>query len=163
MTKNAKYYIEKLNMLAHPEGGFFAETYRSDEIISKDHLPDKYSSDRCASTAIYFLIESGNPSKFHRLTQDEIWHFHDGDDLEMIFLKDGKMSSIMLGRGDDASFHVVIPAGTWMGARINKPNSFGLVGCTVAPGFEFEDFELANREILLKEYPNLENTINELT
>lgn len=150
-------------MTAHPEGGYFSEVYRSDEKISEHHLPEKYGSSRCVCTSIYFLIEEGNPSKFHRLTQDEIWYFHDGDDMEMLFMKDGKQTSEILGRGEEASFQIVIPAGTWMAARVNSKGGFGLVSCTVAPGFEFQDFELANRDELLKEYPQYEKTIHELT
>lgn len=164
--KSAKFWIEKLNMTKHPEGGWFAETYRCGERISSDALPARYSGARSFSTAIYFLHESGDPSKLHRLQSDELWHFYDGAPARIVYIDSGgNLVELILGSDFDAGerLQILIPAGVWFGAETLGEDAFTLAGCTVAPGFEFDDFELGSRDALLEQYPGLKETILRLT
>ena len=154
--KNADYWIEKLEMLAHPEGGYFKEIYRASEIIDAGSLPNRYSSNHSFSTSIYFLLKSGQVSKFHRIKSDEIWHFYSGSPIIIYNLDElGNMNEFLLGEDFDKNqfFQVIMKANNWFAAHPLEDKSFSLVGCTVAPGFEFEDFELASRNELLQKYP----------
>jgi uncharacterized protein len=163
---DAKYWVEKLQMQSHPEGGFFAETYRSTEIISKNSLPKRFSGDRNYSTGIYFLLESHHFSAFHRIQSDEMWHFYAGETLNVYYIDDeGLMQIIRLGNNPENGevFQAVVPAGVWFGSKPVNENSYSLVGCTVAPGFDFHDFEMANRDTLLAEYPQHEAIVKMLT
>lgn len=152
---NAEHYINTLKLLPHPEGGYYKETYRSEEIV------DLERGKRNCSTSIYFLLEEGNFSAFHKIKSDELWHFYAGDTLEVIEItKDGKLKITELGPDN---FQYCVPAGNWFGSRVTKGGKFSLVGCTVAPGFDFADFEMAERENLMKEFPLHEQLIKELT
>ena len=152
---NAQHFIKTLNLLPHPEGGYYKETYRSAESIK---LKQGY---RNYSTAIYFLLEQNNFSAFHKIKSDELWHFYSGDILEVIEITtQGELKITEVGPD---SFQYCVPAGNWFGSRVKKGGSFSLVGCTVAPGFDFADFEMAKRELLLKEFPELHVIIGELT
>lgn len=164
--KNTAYWIEKLGLLPHPEGGWFRETYRSSETIPVAGLPDRFGGDRSFSTAIYFLLESSQVSAFHRIKSDEIWFFHDGGPLAIhsISMK-GNHQITRLGNNPDngESFHAVVPAGSWFGAQLIEPDSYTLVSCTVAPGFDFTDFEMGVRDILLSMFPDERDIIEKLT
>lgn len=152
---DAQHYIKTLSLLPHPEGGFYKETYRSLEKISLKHGERNYS------TAIYFLLEKNNFSAFHKIKSDELWHFYSGDTLEVIEItSEGKLKITDLGPGN---FQYCVPAGNWFGSRVKAGGNFSLVGCTVAPGFDFSDFEMAKRENLLKEFPEHADVIKELT
>jgi len=154
MTKDAQYWIQKLDLQPHPEGGYFTETYRT----------DAPAGERAASTGIYFLIETGNVSHFHRIDADEMWHFYAGDGLTVHMISpSGDYGQLRLGTGDDEVFQAVVPAGYWFGAEVSEDGRFALVGCTVAPGFEFEGFELADRDELSTEFPDHEEIIRRLT
>lgn len=162
----AKYWVEKLKMQSHPEGGFFAETYRSDELIDKNSLPKRFSGDRNFSTGIYFLLESHHFSAFHRIQSDEMWHFYAGDALNVYYIdNEGNMQLIKLGNNPEKGevFQAVVPAGVWFGSKPAVENSYSLVGCTVAPGFDFADFEMPDRQTLLQEFPQHETIIKMLT
>jgi uncharacterized protein len=164
--KDAKYWIENLRLEVHPEGGCFRQTYRSKVSIAREALPVGFPGARAASTAIYFLLEGKNFSAFHRLRSDEVWHFYAGDPLIVHVIEpDGKYSSILLGRDPDAGqvLQAAVPAGCWFASHVADWNSFALVGCTVAPGFDFEDFELAKRAQLLAKYPRHREVIERLT
>ncbi len=166
MNQQAKYYIEKLNLIAHPEGGYFKEVYRSNEIIQAEHLPNRYTSARNLSTSIYFLLEGEQVSKFHRLKSDEIWHFYDGSPIKIFTLSsDGNLEERILGKNLETNEapQIVIEKGNWFGAKVKGKNSFTLIGCTVSPGFDFEDFELADKNELIKKYPAHKKIIDELT
>jgi hypothetical protein len=166
MPKDAQYWIEKLKLTPHPEGGYFRQTYRSDLILKKDALPSEFSGPRSASTAIYFLLDGENFSAFHRIRSDELWHFYAGDSLEIHVIDlDGIHSRILLGPNLDAgeNLQAVVKAGCWFASRVQDPNSFALVGCTVAPGFDFEDFELAKRSDLSARFPQHQSLIEKLT
>jgi predicted cupin superfamily sugar epimerase len=158
-----QYWIEKLRLEPHPEGGFFRQTYRSE--LSIDRLPG-FIGPRAASTAIYFLLEGQNFSVFHRLRSDEMWHFYAGSPLTVhVIDRGGEYSSILLGRDSDAgqAFQAVVFAGCWFASHVADWKSWALVGCTVAPGFEFADFEMAKREELVADYPQHREVIQKLT
>jgi len=162
---DAKYWIEKLRLEPHPEGGYFRQTYKSDLTIANEALPG-FSGARAASTAIYFLLEGENFSAFHRLRSDEMWHFYAGSPL-VVHVIDlaGDYSSLVLGSNPDAKqvFQSVVKAGCWFASEVQDHKSWALVGCTVAPGFEFEDFELAERQELTRQFPQHRELINKLT
>lgn len=156
-NKNSEYWIEKLQLQKHPEGGYYKENYRSDEIIKKESLPERYNDERNFSTAIYFLLEKNDVSMFHILKSDEIWHFYKGTSLTIYVIdKKGKLEKIFVGDNPERGevLQAVIKKGNWFAAKINNPDSFTLIGCTVSPGFNFNDFELAKRNNLLKLFPN---------
>lgn len=166
MERNSKYWIEKLNMLPHPEGGYFKETYRSEESINKNHLPARFAGDRNHSTAIYYLLENEQTSKLHRIKSDEMWHYHDGEGLIIYSIdKDGNLTENKLGLKIETgeSPQILIPAGEWFGAKLNKPNSYCLAGCTVSPGFHFDDFEMGERKSLMESFPQHKKIIEQLT
>ena len=163
---DARQWIDRLSLIRHPEGGHYREVYRSFELTRQEHLPKRFDGDRCFSTAIYFLLESGDFSALHRIRQDEVWHFYDGSPLTIhIIGQDGIYSSRMLGRDFDAGQEpmAVISAGDLFGAEVSKAASFSLVGCTVAPGFDFADFEMPAREQLLQQYGQHRNIIERLS
>lgn len=152
----AKDFIAAFQMLPHPEGGFYKETYRSDVLVNKTALPEGFSGDRVFSTAIYFLMEKGNFSAFHRIKSDECWHFYAGQTLEVFVIQqNGSLDIIKLGSNIDKgeTFQYVVPANCWFASRPANESNFSLVGCTVAPGFDFNDFELAYSEKLVESFP----------
>lgn len=166
MQKSAAYWIEKLQLTEHIEGGAFKETYRSKQTISKVHLPSSFHGDRAYSTAIYFLLKQGQFSALHRIAADELWHFYQGDPLEIIEIKpSGALSIHTLGPDAEAgeTFQCVIEGGSWFGSRVKKGGEYALVGCTVAPGFDFADFELADRNQLVDLFPQHADIIRSLT
>jgi uncharacterized protein len=159
-------WIERLKLAPHPEGGFFRETYRCAEMISGENLPDRFIGDRAFSTAIYFLLRGGEFSALHRIRQDEVWHFYDGCALKLTTIApDGTLDVVRLGRDAQAGevLQAVVPAGWLFGSRPSDPHSYSLMGCTVAPGFDFADFEMPTRGELLKRHPQHGDTIKELT
>ena len=166
MIRDAAYWIEKLKLESHPEGGYFRQTYRSDLILSRAALTKQFTGDRAASTAIYFLLAGEDFSAFHRLGSDELWHFYIGSTLVVYVIDaDGEYSEIVLGSDPDAgeALQAVVKAGCWFASRVQDRNSFALVGCTVSPGFDFEDFELAKRAELVRLYPQHQDVIERLT
>lgn len=158
--------IASLDLRPHPEGGFYRETYRASELIPNAGLPARFHGDRAQSTAIYYLLRAGDRSKLHRIRSDEVWHFYDGDPLVIIAIgPNGHLTETALGR-DFAAGQVpqhVVPAGHWFGSTPANGGSYALVGCTVAPGFDFADFELAQRDGLLEEFPQHRSWITRLT
>jgi uncharacterized protein len=159
---NAQYWIDRLALKPHPEGGYFRATYKADLTIPHGALPPTFGGDRAASTAIYFLLEGTDFSAFHRIAADEVWHFYAGTSLVVhVIDAEGKASEFHLG--PDAGFQAVVEAGCWFASRLKEPVGFALVGCTVAPGFEFEDFEMARRAELISVYPEHRKLIEELT
>ncbi len=152
-------------MQLHPEGGWFKEVYRSDEIILKNHLPNRYSDGRCFSTAIFFLLEGEQFSSFHRIKSDEMWHFYYGGPLNIFVIdENGNLEIIKMGNNPENGevFQAVVKAGCWFASQPCQPNTFSLVGCTVAPGFEFEDFELARGNNLVKQFPKHKGVVRKL-
>lgn len=165
---SADQIIERLELRPHPEGGFYRETYRAADVLPGRALPAPIDGDRACSTAIYFLLSGGQFSALHRLRSDELWHFHLGAPLEIIEIApDGRLVVTRLGPDLLAGERpqVAVPAGHWFGARLTGPErgSIGLVGCTVAPGFDFADLEVGRRDRLIKAYPQHESVIRALT
>jgi uncharacterized protein len=163
---DAQYWIDRLDLEPHVEGGYFKETYRSVENIDKHALPERFSDDRSFCTAIYFLLQNNDFSTFHRINQDELWHFYIGDPL-IIHIIDwrGNYSQIKLGMKLDNGevFQALVPWGSWFGANLQSSDSFALVGCTVAPGFDFADFVIAERDVLVNLFPEHRQIIEQLT
>ena len=152
--------IARLDLRPHPEGGWYRETFRDPRAV---HAAG-FEGPRSASTAIYFLLAEGNFSALHRIRSDEVWHHYLGGDVEVVCLSDdGALRTLVVGgRIDgDAAPQAVVEAGVWFGARARK--GWALVGCTVAPGFEFSDLELADRAALTASYPAHAGIIAALT
>ena len=166
MNPRVSELIEKLELIPHPEGGYYKETYRSTDVLKKTDLPDRFTGDRVVSTMIYYLLEGNDFSAFHRIKSDESWHFYEGSTLIVSEIaSDGALIEHKLGsdltKGE--SFQTVIPAGSWFGAKLQDDFTYCLVGCGVAPGFDFEDFDMASRDGLLKSFPEHIETIESLT
>ena len=160
----AGHYIEHLGLLPHPEGGYYKESYRSTDTIAASCLPG-FGGDRSFSTAIYFLLEQGDFSAFHRIKSDECWHFYEGGILLIhVLQQNGEHVCKRLGKnlGEGELLQFVVPAGAWFASEPAVDNSFALVGCTVAPGFDFADFEMAKKESLVQEFPKHTSLINRL-
>ena len=148
------------------EGGYFAETYRSDETLPPVGLPERYSGARAFGTAIYYLLTPDSFSAMHRLRSDEVFHFYMGDPVEMLRLSpDGTGDGLMLGTDLATGMRpqAIVPRGVWQGLRLVPGGRYALLGTTVAPGFDFADFEIAERGILLEEYPAFDEMIVALT
>ncbi|BAQ65473.1 cupin domain-containing protein [Geminocystis sp. NIES-3709] len=164
--QTGEYWIKKLNLQKHPEGGYFRETYRCQDIINQDKLLTRYDGLRNSSTAIYYLLSGEEFSAFHKLKSDEIFHFYSGSTLIVhLISENGEYKQIKLGQNPDKNeiLQLVIPSGCWFASHVSQPESYSLIGCTVSPGFDFADFTLGNREELIKLYPHHSNIITELT
>lgn len=163
----AKEIIEFLHLIPLPiEGGFFSQTYKAKESIPLQALPSRYQSTRSFGTAIYYLHQPGTFSAIHRLLTDEVYHFYLGEPVEILLLyPEGFSQTVVLGHEILAGQFVqfVIPAGVWQGAHLLKPNGWALLGTTMAPGYEQDDFEIGDRQELLAQYPEQEHLINILT
>jgi uncharacterized protein len=177
-TRSAPFTLEKtmptaeelialLQLKPHPkEGGFFRETYRSADRLAVPHLPARYKSDHSACTAIYYLLTPTSISALHRVASDEVFHFYLGDPVRMLQLGPGKESrEIILGQDVFAGqqLQVVVPHGVWQGSLLEPGGRFALFGCTVAPGFEYADYEHGRREELTGQFPERAEMIRRLT
>lgn len=154
---NAEYFIKHLSLTSHPEGGYFRETYRAKESISVEASPERFAGDRSFSTGIYYLLEQGDCSGFHKIKSDECWHFYAGETLLIhIIDSNGAYRCIKFGPDLDTGevFQFVVPANTWFASEPAPDSSFCLTGRTVAPGFDFADFEIAKKENLLASFPH---------
>ncbi|MBK8876785.1 MAG: cupin domain-containing protein [Bacteroidetes bacterium] len=163
MQLSAIGYIKNLDLLPHPEGGYYKETYRSSSLFEGT---GDFPASRAWSTAIYFLLEENNFSAFHKIKSDETWHFYAGNALEVIELDNaGNLKSSVVGPDilNGQVLQYTVTAGNWFASRVLKGGSFSLVGCTVSPGFDFRDFEMADRNELLKSFPKHNHIITELT
>ncbi|MDR0969869.1 MAG: cupin domain-containing protein [Lentimicrobiaceae bacterium] len=154
------HLINQLQLLPHPEGGFYKETYRSDVTAT-----DSKGAKRNVCTSIYYLLNGTNKSHFHRIPSDELWYFHEGETLEIIYIQHSELTRVLLGKNtqNGEHFYIKIPANVWFAAKIKSEKSYTLVSCVVAPGFDFKDFELAERNTLLNAYPLLKDIIEEFT
>jgi predicted cupin superfamily sugar epimerase len=157
MKDEIQHIVKSLNLLPHPEGGFYSETYRSTEKI-----PGK---ERNLMTAIYFLLTSDNVSRFHRIKSDELWFFHAGSPLTVHTLDINGHTEHAVGSNPEKGekFQLLVPKDTIFGSSVKEANSYSLVSCVVAPGFDFADFELFTKEQLLPLYPECEGIISQLT
>jgi uncharacterized protein len=163
---NAQYWIHHLHLKPHPEGGFFRVTYRAPLVIDQSALSSAFHGPRSISTAIYFLLAGEDFSALHRLAADEIWHFYAGSTLVVHSIDiHGHHSVAKLGQNLEAGeqFQHLVPAGQWFGSCLGQRDTYALVGCTVAPGFDYSDFEIAERAALISVYPQHRNLIEKLT
>lgn len=164
--RTADYWIHQLGLTNHIEGGAFREIYRSAVVAPRSALPVSFSGSRSFCTSIYFLLQQHQFSAFHKINSDEIWHFYHGDALIVYEInQQGELTEHKLGNNPDngESFQCVIMAGNWFAARVATGGNYALVGCTVSPGFDFADFELASKEELLTQHPKHAQVIRELT
>lgn len=162
---DAQQIIDTLGLRPHPEGGYFSETYRSETEIPRGTFGEEYSGARPVSTAIYYLLTPDTFSALHRLKSAEIFHHYLGSPVEMLRLwPDGAGDVVTIGPDIIDGMHpqVVVPQGVWQGSRLVRGGEFALLGCTVAPGFEYADYEEARRDELLYLYPAFEELIREL-
>lgn len=157
--QHAAYWIAHLNMTPHPEGGYYREEYRSEKCASMED----WGARRRVMTTIYYLLEKNDFSAFHRIKSPESWFFHKGAPLLIYSFEERTLVCRELSDQEDGVLQVTIEPGIWFAARLKEPSAFTLVSCAVAPGFEYEDFELANRDSLLFEYPDYKKEIMELT
>jgi len=166
MRPNADYWIRQLQLSSHVEGGAFKEVYRSELSIAQKALPIFFQGDRNVCTSIYFLLASGQFSAFHRIASDELWHFYYGDPLLIYELGHaGDLTTHRLGPNieNGESFQTVVKAGSWFASVPAEGSEYALVGCTVSPGFDFKEFELADRATLSQQYPEHAALIERLT
>ncbi len=164
--KNQQYWVDKLELQPHPEGGYFKEVYRCKEEIQGNALPAGFEGSRNIATSIYFMLTAGNFSAFHRIKSDETWHFYTGEAITVsVIHPNGKFEEIHLGSNPEAGevFQATVPAHAWFASSLRKDEGYSLVGCTVAPGFDFRDFEMAKRDKLINEYPQHRSIIEKLT
>jgi uncharacterized protein len=173
LLPSARYWIDKLKLKPHPEGGHYREIYRSGEVVRADHLPDRFNGARTFSTAIYFLLKQGEQSRLHRIKSDEVWHFYRGLPLTVhMFGSNGSYKAVRLGENPERGEHYqyMVPAGTWFGVTVagngdestgHMHDDFALAGCTVAPGFDFRDFEIAADKIVTA-YPGYQDILRKL-
>jgi uncharacterized protein len=159
VNEDASAIVAALGLAPHPEGGFYRETFRAALVVQTPRGP------RAASTVIYFLLPAGSFSAFHRVQSDEVWHHYGGDSLELHTISESGMHAVaVLGKDIEKCERPqqVVAAGRWQ-AAVSRGASFALCGCTVAPGFDFADFELATRAELAGRYPALLGVIERLT
>ncbi len=159
MNNSADYWIQHLNLKPHPEGGFYSEVYRSNINVSSNQLPIGFEGDRRLATSIFFLLRSKDISKMHRLKSDEMWYFHHGSPVKIIVInREGHKKTIKLGANPEKAEHffTLIPAGNIFAAEVIEPDTYSLFSCIVTPGFEFDDFELFDKEELIQAYPKHE-------
>jgi len=158
--------IQQLDLSPHPEGGYFKETYRSKGVISEVELGNPYDGERNFATSIYFLLHSGTFSAFHKIHQDEQWHFYIGTAIKLhIIAPNGdywyKDIGNDLSRGEVPQY--MVPGSHWFAAEVPAQDSFALAGCTVAPGFDFKDFQMPKRAELTTLFPQHSSIIERLT
>ncbi len=158
--------VKALDLQPHPEGGYYRETYRSTGSIPAHVLEAGYGGDRCYGTAIYYLLEAGQFSAFHRIRQDEGWHFYLGGTLHVHAIdREGLLTTHRLGTGLERGEtpQCLIRGGTWFGAEVAAPDGYVLAGCTVSPGFDFADFEMGSRDDLKDRFPQHAELVTRLT
>lgn len=164
--KEVNDIIERLNLIPHPEGGFYKETYRSEGSITNSNLDANFIGNRNYCTGIYFLLTSENFSAFHKINQDEMWHFYKGSPIRIhVISSEGVYFNVVVGNNfENAEIpQFVVKAQDWFAAEVVDKNSFSLVGCTVSPGFDFRDFKMPLREELLQLFPEQHKIITRFT
>ncbi|MYM60239.1 hypothetical protein GTG28_13475 [Vibrio sp. OCN044] len=164
LSNQVDYLVTKLGLKPHPEGGYFSESYRSNEIIKCQ--PERFMGEHVYTTSIYYLLQQDNVSMFHRLKQDELWHHYVGSSVVIHILhpEEGYQRRTLGCTFEDelADYQVVVPQNTWFAAEVKDKTHFSLVGCTTAPGFDFSDWELANPEELALQYPQHRSLIERI-
>lgn len=166
MSHDAAFWTKTLNLQAHPEGGVFREVFRADGKIPHSALHGDVDGDRSFYTAIQFLLRAGEFSRFHRLQFDELWNFYEGEPLILHILSrtKGYMSLSLGPHAEKGEVSLAgVTGGDWFAAEVGASEGYSLVGCTVAPGFEYADFEIARRSDLIGEFPLHADLITRLT
>lgn len=161
---NLDTLIKSLQLSPHPEGGYYTEVYRSEGIIEVDE--DGFPDGRHYSTSIYYLLGSNDQSQFHRIKSDEVWHHYEGSPITIhLISQSGSYRKLLLGKDLEKGQkpQQIVPSGYWFGVTVDDQESYTLCGCTVSPGFDFDDFEMADRADLLEQFPEHEEIIKELT
>ncbi|RMD50451.1 MAG: cupin domain-containing protein [Ignavibacteria bacterium] len=152
--------IEKLQLIPHPEGGYYKETFRSNDTVKIERENTNHS--RNTLTSIYYLLSGKDKSHFHKIKSDEIWYHHSGCDVLIhIITNDGELKTEKLG--PNGNHQVVVTKEQWFAAELVNKNEFALVGCAVAPGFDFSDFTLGSRNELIKSFPQHKEVIEKFT
>ena len=155
----ASQWIKHLNLQPHPEGGYYREVFRSENEVVRSNGVDK----KRACTSIYYLLEGGDFSGFHRIASDELWYFHKGAPLLIHAIdENGGYTAYELSDASKGSLSVAIKAGLWFASEIPSKEGFALVSCAVAPGFEFSEFEMADRQELIDQYPKHADILDRL-
>jgi uncharacterized protein len=161
LNKDRAYWISKLNLHKHPEGGYFVESYKSEELVNfPKHGP------RYVCTAIYYLLTGDDFSSFHIMKSDELWHFYAGSSLTLYIIEqNGRLNEVRLGHNIDNgdTFQAAIKSGCWFAAALEDQNSYSLVGCTVSPGFDYQDWKLGDIKKLTSLYPQHKSVIEKYT
>lgn len=159
MNDKVDSLVKALGLRPHPEGGYFSETYRSPQVVSTAR------GERQLMTAIYFLLTSENPSKFHRIQSDELWFFHEGSPLTVHVLDEEGYHPYPLGPAELPGHQpfLLVKAGQIFGSTVEEQNAYSLVSCVVAPGFDFRDFDLFQKEALMAKWPEHKDIIERLT
>ncbi len=167
--RTAEFWIERLGLEPHPEGGWYRETYRSEGSYGFD-ASSPFGSPRSFATSIHYLLQRGDRSRLHRIHSDEQWYFHAGSPLDVhAFPESGEPSRFTLGDDPDAAqtLHSWVPAGSWFGACLSEQSAeqdaYALVSCVVAPGFDFRDFSFAGRQELIQAFPGHARIIEKLS
>lgn len=167
LTHEAELFVDLLKLQPHPEGGYFAQIFKSDQSVKSIDASRYDNQIRFAGTSIYYLLDKSDFSAWHKLKSDEIWHYYKG--CEVIIYQIDQYNHIkteILGdptKNSNATFQISIPSNTWFSAELIDKKAYCLLGCTVSPGFEFIDFELGNRDVLLQQFPQHKLLITQLT
>ena len=155
MSSRIEYLVQHLDLQAHPEGGFYAPAFRSEQVLDTTTLNGSWKRPRTLYSSIFFLLTANHHSSWHRIASDEIWHLYEGDDICVHILHpDGSYSQERLSnKVGKEKFSAIVKAGCWFASHCEGALGYSLSGCTLAPGFDFEDFELGNTQELIKVYP----------
>ena len=155
MSSRIDYLVHRLSLQPHPEGGFYAPAFRSEQQIETTSLNGNWKGPRSLYSSIFFLLTANHHSSWHRIASDEIWHLYEGDDICVHILHpDGTYSLERLSnKAGKEKFSAIVKAGCWFASHCEGALGYALSGCTLAPGFDFEDFELGNTQELIKVYP----------
>jgi len=162
--RDADYWIERLDLEDHVEGGHYARTYTCDVVVDGGDLPEAYDDERSTASSIYYLLKDDEFSTFHRIDADELWHFYRGDPLRLYLLGD-ELETVVLGQDQ---FQTVVPRDTWFAAEVvsdsaaDAAHGYTLVGCDVTPAFEDATYELAD-EGLAEEFEDHRELVERLT
>ena len=162
---DANYYVTKLGMEPHPEGGFYKRTFESEERTSDQELSVEFEGKRKLYTSIFFLLGSNDISHLHRLKSDELWYYHAGSPLTISVIDENgnyKESKLGINLDEGETPQVLVPKNSIFGSSVRDEDTFSLVGCMVSPGFDFQDFELFTQEELLSKYPQHKEVIMKL-
>lgn len=158
-TIDKNYWIQKLQLQVHPEGGYYKEILRSEDLINSEQHNQK-----SLYTSIYYLLDSETKSFCHRLKSDEIWYYHSGAPVTLYLIDPkGNWSIKVCGPNENEDLSIIIPKNTWFGARVTQSDSFVLVSCMVSPGFDFNDFEMIDRNELIEMFPQHKDGIIQYT